>query len=656
MSDDPSHEAEQKRIDALLAYQILDTATEADYDELTELAAAICDTPIALVSLVDSSRQWFKSHRGLDARETPRSQSFCAHAILQPLELMEIPDAREDTRFRDNPLVTGNPHIAFYAGMPLVDSEGHALGSLCVIDRKPRELSQAQRSALRTLAKQVVGKLELRKRNRELEASEARIKNILDIVGEGIGITGPDGKITYTNEKARAIFGISPETALERSSTSAEWVNRRVDGSALPDEEHPVSIALNTAAPVYNRVLSVESSDGRQRYIRMNATPIKNALGSITGAIGSFADITDSYNLQAESARLVTLLREKEETLRLTIEASRLGAFSLDLHTGEVILNHYGRVMYGFGKDEVIGPEDGFAMMGEDEHRIRTAINKAVNENTPFEEEYRITRKTDGSLLWVRSNGRVLLSDDGSTLRFYGTIADITEQKEEEKRKSDFIGIVSHELRTPLTSLNGYVQILAIRARKSGDMAVFDIANRAQRQVDRMRTLISGFLDVARIGEGKISLNPERFDAGELLKIIHEESSASYPTHQLVFEPVSELFLHADRDKIEQVLNNLINNAVKYAPPESVVTVHCSAMDDMVRFTVRDEGTGIAAQDSPYIFDRFYRVNNKDTLRIQGFGIGLYICREIIELHNGKIGVESEPGEGSTFWFSLPLH
>ncbi|WP_246526233.1 GGDEF domain-containing protein [Plastoroseomonas hellenica] len=158
----PISEAERLRV--LRSYEVLDTASEAAFDELTRLAAQITGSPIALVSLLDADRQWFKAQVGMEVGQTGRDLAFCAHAILRPQEMLVVPDAQLDPRFLDNPLVTGAPHIRFYAGAPLVSPEGHALGTLCVIDRAPRDITPAQREALGTLARAVMTALELRRR------------------------------------------------------------------------------------------------------------------------------------------------------------------------------------------------------------------------------------------------------------------------------------------------------------------------------------------------------------------------------------------------------------------------------------------------------------------------------------------------------------
>ncbi|MFD2569343.1 GAF domain-containing protein [Spirosoma soli] len=159
---------EDKRVEALKSYDILDSLPEQDYDDITKLASEICQTSISLISLIDDSRQWFKSNHGLNVRETPREYAFCSHAIINPYETLIVTDSRTDERFAGNPLVLGDPYVTFYAGVPLVDSEGYALGSLCVIDQEVKELTSGQLSALKILAKQVVNLLELRKSNKAL--------------------------------------------------------------------------------------------------------------------------------------------------------------------------------------------------------------------------------------------------------------------------------------------------------------------------------------------------------------------------------------------------------------------------------------------------------------------------------------------------------
>lgn len=172
---------EAMRLEALQSYEVLDTKTEQAFDALTALIADVCQTPIALISLLDTDRQWFKSRHGLDATETPREYAFCDHAIRKP-GVMVVRDARQDERFADNPLVTGAPNIRFYAGSPLIDVDGYALGTLCVIDREPRQLTSRQLNTLAQLSRQVAHLLELRRSHRKLAGCLERIQYITDMI------------------------------------------------------------------------------------------------------------------------------------------------------------------------------------------------------------------------------------------------------------------------------------------------------------------------------------------------------------------------------------------------------------------------------------------------------------------------------------------
>jgi GAF domain-containing protein len=184
----PKNEAERLR--ALRSYKILDTKPEERFDDLTQLAAIICGVPISLITLLDSDRQWFKSRFGLEVCETPRAQAFCTHAIMQP-EMFVVQDAANDPRFAQNPLVTGEPHIRFYAGAPLATKDGHLVGTLCVIDRQPRTLSKEQRQALEILGRQVIANIELNHDLQELKQALTAREAVEGPSGEAAGGLDP---------------------------------------------------------------------------------------------------------------------------------------------------------------------------------------------------------------------------------------------------------------------------------------------------------------------------------------------------------------------------------------------------------------------------------------------------------------------------------
>jgi GAF domain-containing protein len=234
----PSNETE--RLAALKAYHILDTGTEQSYDDITALAAHICKVPIAMISLVDEVRQWFKSRLGVAQQQTPREVAFCAHAILQTGPFI-IQDATKDRRVADSALVTGEPHIRFYAGIPLINPQGLALGTLCVIDHQPRRLSAAQQKALQALSRQVMALLELRRVSTHLAEVADHVKKLqglLPICAWCKRIRDDEGYWdqveAYFHKSTGADFthGICPEC---RAKTQAEWQHKQL----APETAHP---------------------------------------------------------------------------------------------------------------------------------------------------------------------------------------------------------------------------------------------------------------------------------------------------------------------------------------------------------------------------------------------------------------------------------
>ncbi len=300
----------------LARYDVLDTPPEPSFDDLTMLAAHICGTPIALVSLVDADRQFFKSHFGLDASETPRKVSFCAHAIHEP-ELFIVPDALADERFADNPLVTAEPNIRFYAGAPLRTEDDFALGTLCVIDRVPRTLSPQQQEALRALGRLVVSRLELRRTETALRKSDAFQKAILAGADCSIISTTADGIITTFNAAAERMLGYTAGEVIGRKTPvpihDADEVKRRAEelSAELGRRIEPgfeVFVAKSRGGQPEEREWTYVRKDGSRFPVLLSVTGLCDGAGQPIGFLGVARDITERKR-QEESLR-----RAKETT------------------------------------------------------------------------------------------------------------------------------------------------------------------------------------------------------------------------------------------------------------------------------------------------------------------------------------------------------
>ncbi|PQJ10148.1 histidine kinase [Flavipsychrobacter stenotrophus] len=215
---------EIQRLSNLKDYMIMDTIPESDFDEITMLASQICDTPISLVSLVDDKRQWFKSRHGLDVLETPRDLAFCGHAINHPRQAFIVPDSRLDNRFHDNPLVTGSPHVVFYAGIPLLTPEGNALGTLCVIDNHPKELNERQITSLKALSHQVMCQLELRRKNTQLSLTYQELINNYNDIEQFASIAAHDLRSPLHNITALIDYFLD-ENAANVTPDGVEYLN-----------------------------------------------------------------------------------------------------------------------------------------------------------------------------------------------------------------------------------------------------------------------------------------------------------------------------------------------------------------------------------------------------------------------------------------------
>lgn len=228
-------------------------------------------------------------------------------------------------------------------------------------------------------------------------------------------------------------------------------------------------------------------------------------------------------------------------------------------------------------------------------------------------------------------------------------------QKKEMDKKDEFISIASHELKTPVTSIKGYVQILRFNFQKEGNIAAAELLNKVDNQVNKLTTLISDLLDVKKIENGQLQYHEDVFDFNELVNEILEETGHVLNKRYFDVQLAQTKLIYGDRNKIGQVITNLIDNAGKYSPSNTTICVNTIIEGNNIKFSVQDFGIGIPKGQQIKIFDRFFRVNGEKENTYSGLGLGLYISAEIIKRHKGLIGVESKENEGSTFYFELPF-
>ncbi|SKB46661.1 PAS domain S-box protein [Daejeonella lutea] len=290
----------------------------------------------------------------------------------------------------------------------------------------------------------------------------------------------------------------------------------------------------------------------------------------------------------------------------------------------------------------------------DDRNRVKDKILSDLAEKHFYEVEFRLLH-SDGKIHWCVTNGQPQYRADGTFSGYIGACVDITEQKHLQQQKDDFIGIASHELKTPVTSIKAYTQVLEKILSKKGETKEAEMISRMDGQINRLTSLIGDLLDVTKINSGKLQFNDRDFQFIPMVKELIEDLQRTTDKHLLVEEYEGDGLVFGDKERIGQVISNLITNAIKYSPNSEKIIIHTSVKEDEIKLCVTDFGIGISQDKLEKVFEQFYRVSGNMQHTFPGLGLGLYISSEIIKREGGRIWVTSAEGKGSTFCFALPL-
>jgi len=309
----------------------------------------------------------------------------------------------------------------------------------------------------------------------------------------------------------------------------------------------------------------------------------------------------------------------------------------------------------GRPKEEIISSSWTDAVHPDDKARATVAWSHALKTGNAYQTEFRIKDKYN-EYRWFLVRALPLKNASGEIVKWYGTNTDVHHQKELEKQKDDFLGIASHELKTPVTSLKAYAQVLEAMFKRSGDLKNADFLAKMNKQVDRLTNLIGDLLDVTKINAGRLQFNHSTFDFNEMVEEVIEDVQRTSSKHIISKNLNFKRTIFGDRERICQVVTNLLTNAVKYSPDANEVVIYTNDQETNVQLCVQDYGIGISSEKKDQVFEQFYRVSGNKEHTFPGLGLGLYISSEIVKRLNGNIWVNSVEGKGSTFCFSIPVN
>jgi len=659
---------EPARLDRLKSYCILDTPPEPVFDRLTRLAARAFAMPIALVSLVDEGRQWFKAHHGLQVQYTARRLSFCAYTILEDRPMV-VPDAMADERFADNDLVTGEPFIRFYAGAPLRTPEGLLLGTFCVIDFQPRsDFGEQEQGDLAEFARIVMHELEMRAAQRAAEAAEqaerqaraateraeTRYRAVVETAVDAMVVIDETGVMQSFNAAAEHIFGYAAVDMVGRNvselmpepdrSRHNEYIGRylrtgvpRIIGSGREVE------GLRRDGTVFPLELAIaEWWDSEQRFFT-----------------GIMRDLTQRHTIEQK-------LQQNNMLLRTLIEGITDPVFVKDADGRFLVVNDATCRLFAAGRDQVLGARDQDFYPPKLAAHIEAFDRQVIEAGEMVVLEEEVLDRTSGEMRICLTTKAPLRAAEGHVIGVVGIARDITERKRFEDRlrtakseaeranvaKSKFLASASHDLRQPVQSLVLFMG--ALQGHVDGTPAM-RILHSMEQSLDGLRMLLDGLLDVSKLDAGLVTASPVPMPLASIIQRLANEYTLRAAEQGLRFRISGcSAVVQSDPVLLERILRNLVENALRYTERGGVL-VGCRRRGDQLRIEVADTGIGIALDRQQEVFEEFFQVGNPERDRGKGLGLGLAVVRRLARLLGHEVEVRSIPGRGSTFAVTVPL-
>jgi PAS domain S-box-containing protein len=540
--------------------------------------------------------------------------------------------------------------------LPVGTTANHlSTGNLLVIVRDISNRIHAEEERARLLTSEQAARAEADARAAELSAT-------FEAMTEGVSVCDARGEIRYTNAAYRSLLALEedPDPSLLFLDTRLEWLaTRDLEGRPLPKEQLPVLRVLRgeRLSGAQTMDLLCRTRKGEDMIVNASGAPIRDAAGQIVGGVIVFSDVTGRYRLEQQ-------LQFNERKLRTLVESNILGMAVADLDGRIYDINDWCVHLLGYSKDELLSESFNWSQLVPpgNQEALGQVMKTILSTGTlpPSDGEY---LRKDGSRVPVLAAGTLL---DRERHLMLGVILDITDRKAAERRKQEFLSMVSHELRTPLTSIMGLIELalmqIDLRPRSLPPEAegllgqIEKMLKRADRQVEIETRLVEELLEVTRLEMRtfELSLHPENLVTIVQETVANQQQAARTRQIELVLPPEELVPVIADAGRVGQVLTNYLANALKYAPVDQPVSVRLEVVESSARVSVRDQGIGLTLEQQQRVWERFYQVAAPGHQGPDG-GLGLAIARAIVEQHQGQVGVQSAPGRGSTFWFSLPL-